>query len=60
MRTLIKKESCILCYTYLIECKDKVSCKLIDNKQRGGLLYPICDIVTTVKVANRKIEILNF
>ena len=56
MRTLIKKESCGFCFTFLKECKDRVSCSLINNKQKGGLMYPIVDIVSVVSLSNRKCE----
>jgi len=53
MRTLIKNEPCTFCYTYLKECKDRVSCNLIESKQRGGLICPLIDAVNIVKIANR-------
>ena len=34
------------------ECQDRVNCLLIENKQRGGLIKPIVDIVAIVQVAN--------
>ena len=58
MRTLVKRESCNFCYTYLIECKDRLSCKLIEKKQRGGLICPVTDVVAIVQLANRKFETL--
>ena len=57
MRTLIKKEKCTFCYTYLKECKDRVSCPLINVKQLGGLINPIADVVSVVKLANRKVKL---
>jgi len=57
MRTLILKEKCTYCYTYLTECKERVSCQLINFKQLGGLVYPIFDVVTVVEIANRKMNL---
>ena len=56
MRTLIKKEPCYICLTHLKECKNRTTCTLIKNKQRGGLMYPLTDIVTIVNLSNRKCE----
>ena len=53
MRLLMTNESCIFCYTYLKECTDRETCYLIKNKQRGGLVNPIVDIVAIVKIANK-------
>ena len=36
MRKLIEKEKCTYCYTYLTECKERVSCQLINFKQLKG------------------------
>ena len=57
MRTLLAKESCVLCYTFLKECKETVSCQLIENKQRGGLICPLVDIVYIIKMANRGFDL---
>ena len=53
MRLLMTNESCIFCYTYLKECTDRETCYLIKNKQRGGLVNPIVDIVAIVKIAHK-------
>jgi hypothetical protein len=60
MRTIMQKEQCAFCYTYMKECKNRVTCTLIDKKQRGGLLNPICDVVSTVKITNRNVKPLSF
>jgi hypothetical protein len=52
MRTLMKKENCLLCYTYLKESKNRVTCPLINTKQVGGLIYPTADVVFIVNFAN--------
>ena len=54
MRTLLNNETCMYCMTYLKECKDRVTCSLIENKQRGGLIKPFnCwYIVAMAQVAN--------
>jgi len=57
MRTTIKKEKCTLCYLYLKESKNRVTCPLIDIKQVGGLIYPIKDIVWVVNFANRNVKL---
>ena len=57
MRKLIEKEKCTYCYTYLTECKERVSCQLIHFKQLGGLMYPIFDVVTIVEIANRNMKL---
>jgi DNA transposase THAP9 len=57
MRTMIKKENCTFCYTYMKESTDRVTCTLIEKKQRGGLLSPICDFVSTVEI-NRNVKLL--
>ena len=57
MRTIIKKEKCTMCYTYLKESTNRVSCPLITAKQLGGLVYPISDVVEIVKLANRKVKL---
>ncbi len=59
MWTLIKKEKCTFCYTYLKECKDRITCLSIDIKQLEGLLTPIPDVVATVNIAIRNVELLN-
>jgi hypothetical protein len=59
MRTLIRKEKCTLCYTYLKESKDRITCPLIDIKQLGGLVTPTVDVVATVKLANRNVKLLS-
>lgn len=56
MRSLIAKEKCTLCYTYLIDCKQRVSCTLINVKQLGGLVYPTFDVVSVLQIANRTFE----
>jgi hypothetical protein len=48
-----------LCYTYLTECNNRVTCPLIDTKQLGGLIYPIADVVEIVKLANRSMKLLH-
>ena len=58
MQKLIEKEKCTYCYTYLTECKERVSCQLINFKQLGGLMYPIFDVVTIVQIANRNMKIV--
>jgi hypothetical protein len=50
MRSIIKKEKCTLCYTYLTECNNRGTCPLIDTKQLGGLIYPIADVVYIVNL----------
>lgn len=45
-----------MCFTYLTECKQRVSCPLIKVKQLGGLVYPSFDIVTVVQIANQTLE----
>ena len=57
MRKVIEKEKCTYCYTYLTECKERVSCQLIHFKQLGGLMYPIFDVVTIVEIANRNMKL---
>ena len=52
MKTLLDSEKCTYCRMYLENCKDRVTCHLIENKQRGGLLQPIVDVVAIVKIAN--------
>jgi len=59
MRTIIKKEKCTFCYTFLKESKNRVSCPLINTKQLGGLIYPIQDIVWIVNFANRHVKLHN-
>jgi hypothetical protein len=59
MRTLMNKEKCTFCYTYMKESKDKVSCPLIDVKQRGGLVSPTSAIVSIVKIANRNVKLFH-
>ena len=56
MRALISKEKCTMCYTYLTECKERVSCHLINVKQLGGLQYPTLDVVSVLQIANRTLE----
>ena len=56
MRVLLKKESCLLCYTYLETSENRVTCFLIKNKQVGGLINPIVDIVKIVTITNRKCD----
>jgi hypothetical protein len=41
------------------ESKDKVSCPLIDVKQRGGLVSPTSAIVSIVKIANRNVKLFH-
>ena len=60
MRKLIEKEKCSYCYTYLTECKERVSCQLINFKQLGGLVYPIFDVVSIVEIANRNMKLITF
>jgi len=60
MKKLIDTETCTYCYTYLTECKERVSCELIKFKQLGGLQYPIFDVVSLVEITNRKNEKLSF
>ena len=55
-RVLMENESCILCFTFLKECRATVSCELIKNKQRGGLIDPIVDIVNIVKFPDPMID----
>ena len=55
IHTLIKKEKCDLCYTYLNQCENRVTCHLINVKQLGGLINPISDVVSIVKHANRNV-----
>jgi nitrate reductase beta subunit len=57
MRTIINKEKCTFCYTYLKESRDRVTCPLITTKQLGGLIYPITDVITVVKFANRNVKL---
>jgi hypothetical protein len=57
MRTIIKNEKCTLCFTYLTECKTRVICPLITAKQLGRLIYPISDVVTIVRLANRNVKL---
>jgi len=57
MRILVRKEKCTYCYTYLTECKERVSCQLINVKQLGGLVYPTFDVVTVVHIADRKMKL---
>ena len=45
-----------MCYTYLTECKERVSCQLINVKQLGGLQYPTFDVVSVLQIANRTLE----
>ena len=56
MRSLVAKEKCTFCYTYLTECKKRVSCSLINVKQLGGLVYPTFDVVSVIQIANRTFE----
>ena len=56
MRSLVAKEKCTLCYTYLTECKNRVSCTLINVKQLGGLVYPTFDVVSVLQIANKTFE----
>jgi len=56
MRSLKSKEKCTMCFTYLTECKEKVSCQLINVKQLGGLQYPTYDVVSVLQIANRTLE----
>jgi hypothetical protein len=58
MRTIINKEKCMFCYTYLKESKNRVTCPLITIKQLGGLIYPISDVVAVVNFANRNVNLL--
>jgi len=53
MKSIISKEKCTLCYTYLTESKNRMTCPLIDSKQLGGLIYPLADVVSVVTLANR-------
>lgn len=57
MRRLIETEKCTFCYTFLTECKERVSCELINFKQLGGLMYPLFDIVSVVQIANSAVEL---
>ena len=57
MRTLMQKEKCTFCYTFLKECQNRVSCPLINVKQLGGLVNPISDMVSVVKLANRNVKL---
>jgi len=59
MRIVMRKELCTFCYTYMRECKTRTTCTLIDKRQRGGLIDPICDFVSTVKIANRNVKHLS-
>ncbi len=53
MRSLVSKEKCLLCYAYLTECKQRVTCELINVKQLGGLVYPTIDVLSVVQISNR-------
>ena len=55
-RLITEKESCDVCFVLLKECKSRVSCELIDQKNFGGLVHPSVDILDIVKFANRKFE----
>jgi len=57
MRMITKKEKCTLCYTYMTECKERVSCELINVKQLGGLVYPTFDFVSVVRITNRNMKL---
>lgn len=57
MKKLIDTEKCTYCYTYLTECKERVTCELINFKQLGGLKYPLFDVVSIVETTNRKMKI---
>ena len=59
MKKLTEHEKCTYCYTYLKECKQRVSCDLIKFKQLGGLQYPIFDVVNIVEITNRKMKLLD-
>ena len=56
MRKIVDKETCMYCYTYLTENKQRVSCELIKFKQLGGLVYPIFDVVAIVHISNRALD----
>jgi hypothetical protein len=60
MRTIIKKEKCTFCYTFLTESNNRVTCPLITAKQKGGLIYPISDVVEVVKLANRNAKLCKY
>jgi len=60
LRTILKKEKCMFCYTYLKESKNRITCPLINIKQLGGLVVPVQDIVSIVKLANRNVKLLSF
>ncbi len=60
MRTIIRKEKCTFCYTFLTESKQRVTCTLINNKQLGGLIYPISDVVDIVNLANRHMKLFTY
>ena len=55
-RVITEKESCNLCYALLKDCKNTVSCELIDQKNRGGLVLPIVDVLQINKFVNMKCE----
>ena len=53
MKKILDKETCMYCYTYLKENKERISCELINFRQLGGLVYPLFDIVTIVQTSNK-------
>lgn len=57
MKKLIDSEKCTYCYMYLTECKERVSCELINFKQLGGLKYPTFDVLAVVDISNRKMKL---
>lgn len=57
MRKMSEKEKCTLCYTYMKECRERVSSELINVKQLGGLVYPTFDFVTVVRITNRYMKL---
>jgi hypothetical protein len=57
MRTLMKKEKCLYCYTFLHDSPNRISCTLIDVKQLGGLIHPLSDLVSVVDLANRNVKL---
>lgn len=57
MKKLIDTEKCTYCYMYLTECKERVTCELINFKQLGGLKYPTFDVLAVVDISNRKMKL---
>ena len=55
-RRLISKENCKQCKEFLLNCRIRKSCDLLNLKNRGGLVTPGVHIDLIIKTANQLLE----